>query len=338
MKQKIINNFSGNYKTFFDKYLPNIKPLGGNQYQALCPFHEDKNPSLCFDAKTGKWFCHGCNKKGDIFHFHGKINGLETKGGFPKILRGIADDFGISWEQQKSRIVKTYDYTDTNGKLLFQVCRMEPKNFMQRQPGSNGKWIWNLKGIEPVLYRLPEVLKADEVIIVEGEKDTDNLSSLGFTATTCPMGAKKWKPEYSDSLKGKDVVLIPDNDNEGREHMTRVAQSLNGNAKSLKWLDLPGLPSKGDVSDFIETFHDREQASERLAILIDNAKPYDPPKKVTIDDIILPANHFYQLDVSEKQALLFPWLKEDSINLVSGWRGCGKTWFALGLLDAVSKE
>ncbi|MEA1947003.1 MAG: AAA family ATPase [Thermodesulfobacteriota bacterium] len=97
------------------------------------------------------------------------------------------------------------------------------------------------------------------------------------------------------------------------------------------------LPSKGDISDFIAKFNDKEQAAERLSILIDNAGPYEPPKKVTIEDIILPANQFYQLDVPERQELLFPWLKEDSINLVSGWRGCGKTWFALGVLNAVSK-
>ncbi len=339
MKNKILNHFAGNFKTFFDKYLPKTKQIGGNEYQALCPFHPDKDPSLSINIQTGQYFCHGCNKKGDIFHFYGKINGLHTRNGFPKILKGIADDFGISWEQQKSRVVKTYDYTDTSGNLLFQVCRMDPKDFRQRRPNGKGDWIWKMKGsgVQRVLYRLPEVLRADEVLIVEGEKDADNLFEIGFTTTTSPCGAKKWKPEYNEPLKGKDVILIPDNDNEGREHMARVAQSLNGNVKSMKWLDLPGLPSKGDSSDFIATFSDKEQAAERLAILIDNAKPYEPPKKVSIDDIILPANQFYQLDVSERQELLFPWLKEDSINLVSGWRGCGKTWFALGVLDAVTR-
>jgi DNA primase len=213
---------------------------------------------------------------------------------------------------------------------------MEPKDFRQRQPGSNGNWIWNLKGIEPVLYRLPEVLKADFILICEGEKDADNLSDIGFTATTSPMGAKKWRPGYNDSLKGKDVVLIPDNDNEGREHMARVAQSLNGNAKSLKWIDLPDLPSKGDVSDFITSFSNKEEAAKRLAVMIDQAAHYKPQEKKTIDDIILTTNQFCLLPVSEKEELLFPWLKEDSINLVSGWRGSGKTWFALGILDAVS--
>ncbi|MBW1967395.1 MAG: AAA family ATPase [Deltaproteobacteria bacterium] len=69
--------------------------------------------------------------------------------------------------------------------------------------------------------------------------------------------------------------------------------------------------------------------------LSDNGKQQH--KKVTIEDVVLPIGAFYQLDVSERQEFLFPWLKEDSINLVSGWRGCGKTWLALGILDAVTR-
>ncbi len=341
MKQNILNHFSGNFKTFFDKYLPKTQKIGGSEYKAICPFHDDTDPSLNFNDQSGKYFCHGCGKKGDFLHFYGKINNLDTRRDFRKILKGIADDFGIPWEQQKSRIVKTYDYTDTSGNLLFQVCRMEPKSFRQRRPNGKGGWIWKMKGsgVPRVLYRLPEIQKAktDEIVICEGEADVDSLFNIGFAATTSPCGAKKWRDEYNDTLKGKSIVLIPDNDNEGREHMTRIAQSLNGVTKNLKWLNLPDLPSKGDVSDFIATFKDKEQAAERLAILIDNAKPYEPPKKVTIDDVIISTAEFYQIDVPERHELLFPWLKEDSINLVSGWRGCGKTWFALGILDAVTR-
>ena len=158
---------------------------------------------------------------------------------------------------------------------------MEPKDFRQRQPDGKGEWIWNLKGIEPVLYRLPEVMKASEVTLVEGEKDADNLFERGFTATTCPGGAKKWRDTYSDCLKGKHVILIPDNDLAGREHMAKIGTSLKGCAASLKWLDLPDLPSKGDVSDFIARYDEKEDAAERLAIMIQNAELYQPPKKPT---------------------------------------------------------
>ena len=157
---------------------------------------------------------------------------------------------------------------------------MDPKGFRQRHRNGTG-WVWNLKGVRRVLYNLPAVLKADEILITEGEKDVDELNSRGFTATTSPMGAKKWLPEYNEPLRKKNVVLIPDNDNEGREHMTRVAQSIHGTAKSLKWLDLPDLPTKGDVSDWLEKIEDPDEAGERLSILIDQAKIYKPPKKRT---------------------------------------------------------
>lgn len=197
MKAKLENHFQGNYRTFYDKYLPGAKQIGGDEFQALCPFHEDSNPSLNFNNQKGTYFCHGCGKKGHIFHFYAKLNGLDTRRDFPKILKGIAGDFGIPWEEKKSRIVKTYDYTDEAGEFLFQVCRMDPKDFRQRHRNGDGKWVWNLKDVRRVLYRLPEVCKAQEVLIVEGEKDADTLAGMGFKGTTSPMGAKKWREEYN---------------------------------------------------------------------------------------------------------------------------------------------
>jgi putative DNA primase/helicase len=114
-----------------------------------------------------------------------------------------------------------------------------------------------------VLYRLPELLSADPaeaIYVVEGEKDVDRLRTLGFVATTNVGGASKskngrskWKPEYSQSLKGRDVVILPDNDDVGSNHAKAVAASLVGVARSVKVLRLPDLPPKGDVSDFFES-------------------------------------------------------------------------------------
>jgi len=333
MKQEIQKHFAGDYKRFYEKYLPKLE-----KNKAICPFHDDSTPSFFIKPETGQYYCQGCGKKGDIFHFYGKINGLDTRRDFGKVLRGIANDFGIPWEKQKSKLVKTYNYMDTDGKLLFQVCRMEPKDFRQRQPNNNGGWQWNLKGIEPVLYRMPELVTASEVLIVEGEKDSDNVCGLGFCATTSPMGAKKWRDEYSEVLKGKNVVLIPDNDNEGREHMAKVGASLNGYAASLKLLELPDLPSKGDVSDFLNIFTNKDDAAERLAVMIDNAKPYKPPKTYTIEDAILTTSQLCELVISERKSHLNPFLKESSIGMVFGDRGIGKSFFAEGIADAVTKN
>lgn len=336
MKKNLVKeHFEGDYATFYEKHLQSVKKTGGDEYKARCPFHDDHEPSLNFNNQNGKYFCHGCGKKGDALHFYAEISGLDTKSDFPKILKRIASDFGIPAETVKKRIVKTYDYTDARGEPLFQVCRYEPKGFRQRRK-ANGKWVWDLKGVERVLYRLPQVLRAEEVLICEGEKDADKLAALGFTATTCPMGAKKWRPEYNNSLMGKHIVLIPDNDNEGKEHMALVGASLNGTTASLKLLELPGLPSKGDVSDWIGGITDKEEAAEQLAVMIENAQPYDPPKKATLEDAILETADFTALDLPEKRIFLHPWLTEQSITLLSGWRGTGKTWLAMSILDAVT--
>lgn len=336
-KDTLKDSLRGRYDQFYGKYLPNLKKIGQrNEYQALCPFHDDKNPSFTINAETGEYFCHGCGKKGHAFHFYGKLNSLDTKRDFPKILKGIASDFNIPLEANPLRFVCSYDYTDVDGTLLFQVVRYEPKTFKQRRPTGNSQWSYELNGTKRVLYRLPEVIGASEVLIVEGEKDVETIRGMKFTATTSPMGAKKWRPEYSDYLKDKNVVLIPDNDNEGREHMTQVGSSLNGIAKSLKWVDLPDLPSKGDVSDWAARFSRPEEAAERLAVMIEGAKPYSAPVKHTLEDAVISAADFESLSLPPKRKIL-DIISEQEIILLSGWRGTGKTWVGLGIVDAITR-
>ena len=284
-KRIIEQHFENNYVDFYSKYLPGVKSVGETEHQALCPFHDDKNPSFNFNSSTGQFYCHGCQAKGNIFNFYAKIRGLNVKQNFPDVIGGIANDFGIPFSGAKRKFVKAYDYVDEDGGLLFQVCRFEPKTFQQRRPGGNGNWVWNLDGVQRVLYRLPGVAKANLIIIAEGEKDSDSLCKLGFTATTSPMGAGKWRDDYNVFLKNKEIVLIPDNDNEGREHMRRVAISLQDVAASVKMLELPDLPEKGDVSDFIARAGDEMAAAGGLLALIENAGPYTPPSEKPQDDI-----------------------------------------------------
>src|SRR5579885_1113775 len=117
-------------------------------------------------------------------------------------------------QQWHGRLIATYDYHDNDGKLLFSVRRYAPQHFVQGHFNQSGQWVWNLQGVPLVLYRLPELLKSgnDQVWIVEGEKDVDNLRARGLTATCNPMGAGKWRQEYGEWLRGRDVIVIPDND------------------------------------------------------------------------------------------------------------------------------
>jgi 5S rRNA maturation endonuclease (ribonuclease M5) len=130
----------------------------------------------------------------------------------------------------KAEIVATYDYTDEGGKLLYQVVRFEPKQFRQRRPDGAGGWTWNLKDTRRVLFHLPRLREAIAgdlpVYLVEGEKDVLALERVGVAATTAPMGAGKWRREYTAALAKATIVVVRDRDEAGAAHAAQVAGEL----------------------------------------------------------------------------------------------------------------
>ena len=190
----------------------------------------------------------------------------EDKGGIMAWLRqqGLLNDNG-----KQGKIVTQYDYRDASGKLLFQVVRYEPKDFRQRKPDGKGGWIWNLDGVTPVPYRLPEWKDQEAVFLAEGERDADVLWEWHIPATTNPMGAGKWRAEYNTHFKGKSVVILPDNDRIGEAHARDVARNLIDVAKTVKIIRLPGLAEKGDVSDWMAADGTPERLSEIVGATAD---------------------------------------------------------------------
>jgi 5S rRNA maturation endonuclease (ribonuclease M5) len=216
----------------------------GHSIQSQCPAHDDDNPSLSIkENKDGKILinCHaGCHTQ--------------------HILEALGFNFEILFPQDsrkngQGRIVAEYDYTDENGKLLFQAVRFHPKSFRQRKPKAGGGWSWSLKGVRRVLYNLPSVQKninaGKPVFLVEGEKDAEALIKRGICATTSPMGAEKWKSQYNDSLKAAELIILSDNDLPGKKHAVHITQQLLETAKSIRVLLLPDLKTKEDVSDWL---------------------------------------------------------------------------------------
>ncbi len=236
--------------------LKNVKKNGSNKsFVALCPSHDDQKQSLSITDAGDKILLHchaGCS-----------LENICTALGIKR------NDLFINRIRTKKQIVETYDYRDEASNLLFQAVRFEPKEFRQRRL-ENNKEVWNLKDMRRVLYRLPELLEADKkfpVFICEGEKDVENLRKFGLTATCNPMGAGKWKSEYSESLKGFDCVILPDNDEAGTNHAKQVAKSLLGIAEQVRILQLPDLEAKADVSDWINKGNNVED----LFALLDGA-------------------------------------------------------------------
>lgn len=244
----------------------------GDSWQACCPAHEDLNPSLSISPADDKVLLHcfaECTTEAVVTAL-----GLTMKDLF---IRGHPQSNG------HKRIVKVYDYYDASGTLVHQTVRYEPKDFKQRRPdpAKPGEFIWNLKGVTPVLYHLPLVLQAIQegkrIWLCEGEKDCENLQwhlPPGEIASTNAMGAKYWRKAYTETLRSAHVVILPDNDQAGRERIDKVAQSLHGSVASLKVVDLPGLPAKGDVSDWLSHGH----AGAELQALVEAAPLWTPPQ------------------------------------------------------------
>jgi Protein of unknown function (DUF3987) len=142
----------------------------------------------------------------------------------------------------------------------------------------------------PVIpYQLPDLLKAvaaaQTICIAEGEKKVDLIRSFGFPATCCAGGANKWKHEHSAYLKGADVVLLPDNDPVGREHITAIAENLLfWGVRQIRILELPNLPEKGDVVDW----HAASGSAEEFARLVAAAPVYVPDEAAGPEPLMRP--------------------------------------------------
>lgn len=265
------------HEDFISRFEKKMKTARG--YMVRCPAHEDGKSSLSVGrARDGgvllKCFA-GCQPKDIVAAL-----GLEMKDLFAeekakpfvpvKVAKPQSNGSGKPETNGKPVIEKIYSYTDALGREVYQAIRMKPKTFRQRH-SVNGEWVWNMDGVERVLYRLPEVVKSSQVWIVEGEKDADNLAALGFCATCNVGGAGKWLDGYSEFLRGKEVIICGDNDKPGQDHANMVFDSVATKAKSVRMVKVPGAK---DASDFIELLPKERPARSAFEDLVADAVPH----------------------------------------------------------------
>lgn len=252
--------------------LRNVKQAGDG-FSAQCPAHEDNRNSLSVSVgDDGRilLFCHaGCANDAIC-----SAIGIDLKDLFPS-----------KEKLSTKKIVATYDYTDESGKLLFQKVRYEPKDFRCRVPDGKGGWSWKMTGVRRVLYQLPAVIKSTIVFIAEGEKDCDLLAQHDLVATCNFDGAGKWDSSYNPFFKDKVVYIIPDNDDAGRNHAAHIFSQLKAVAADCKIVELPGLPDKGDVSDYFANGGTIEQFRETAAKAPDGLPESFQTLKVNLSEV-----------------------------------------------------
>lgn len=235
------------------------KGLGGAKktpdgYICRCPCHEDKSASLSL-KETDKGIilncfagCHWEDIKKEVI----RLGLLDTT---PKVQRKSKYD-GATF----------YYYKDLAGATLCRkVKTLDKKMWIERVEG-NG-WVAGLNGMTVPLYNLRAVIDSDIVYLCEGEKDAETLISRGFCATTNHSGANGWAPHFTEQLKGKTVIIIPDNDDAGKKRITKVSRELSGHVKELRVFIPDGVPEKGDITDWINNGGDPSTIFTRSTVV-----------------------------------------------------------------------
>ena len=318
-----------------------------------CPGHDDQRASLSVSVgREGRVLlnCHvGC------------------------ATAAILEAAGLTWPDLHERrnnghsahlgeIVATYDYRDETGAPLFQAVRFVPKDFRQRRPDGAGGWVWSIEGVRRVLYRLPELQGQSYVYIPEGEKDVDRLRELELVATCNAMGASKntdkpkWQAAYTEQLTAagvQHVAVLPDNDDPGRAHADAIARSCHAAGLQMKVVTLPGLSEGGDVSDWLDAGHTREE----LVALVKTTACYEPSAQPVAPPVTTHARRaadqvqvrpvFAKPAVTDGfgqcvlQALLqrpySGWFARGAVHLVAGSSGAGKTSLILDVLPTQAR-
>lgn len=244
-----------NFKDFYSEQIPSLKLNGKPDALGLCPFHDDHNPSLSVNIETGLYNClSNCGAKGSVFDFYMQRHGVA----FLAALKALAAIAGVTdTVTDKSKVVATFDYHNEDGSLLHKKDRIEPgkagrqKDFFFHHT-KDGKRIYQRNG-NPVLYRLNEIIPAQEIYILEGEGKADLLHSWGLTATCLDSGSNsKWRDEYTEVFLGKDIIIVPDKDNPGTTYGRNIITNIKSVAAGIKLIDLPGTAEVNDILDWIK--------------------------------------------------------------------------------------
>ena len=274
-----------------------------------CPNHDDRHPSLKLNPNKNCFLCGPCGISGGSWKFAAFLFHLDAsdKGGITSQLReyGLLGD-GAHLPSRggppraalaapapptkppptdplpdprlhrylalpKHEITAIYPYTDAAGQVRYWKVRYDPKDFRIARPDERGGVAFGLGQVAPMLFRLPRVAAATQVVLAEGEKDVLTAERLGFTASTKPHGAGESIERYAEALRGKDVVICYDNDEGGRRGAGADAEVLLGIPRSLRVI----FPPQGkDLTEWIERGGTREQ----LQVLIAQQPELRPPQ------------------------------------------------------------
>ena len=205
-----------------------------------------------------------------------------------------------------------WDYVDAKGNVLYRKNRVDQprggKTFFYEHVDTDGNWKTGLGKNCHVLYRLPDIIKSDELIFAaEGERCADKLVSWGLTSTS----TKDMVKADLSSLKGRCVIVLPDNDDAGLKCARSAVQAIQEAGGSAITITLPNLPENGDIIDW-------KGSLEELLALIDD------PLRAALSDVAA-------TECNETSGALF----QDNCDPIDLWDTFGPPDLPVGLLPSL---
>lgn len=175
------------------------------------------------------------------------------------------------------RCTGTYEYDDGAGQVIYRTRRLERTGSKKRfvaERLEGGTWVSGLGDVDRLPYRFTDLCQAAEraraagdpeplIYFAEGERKADKLASWGFLATAIAFGCKGWREEYAEAFRRATVIILPDNDDPGRQFAATVKASIEEYGGTAHVIELPGLPAGGDIVDWTGTADDLRALTDK---------------------------------------------------------------------------
>lgn len=238
---------------------------GNGDLTIRCPFHDDPRPSCSVSPTKRCFHCFECERNGTLTQLAMKLQGISKAEAIQH--RAKVAGLEVEYHDPDSKAEAIYPYEDSQRRLLKQVLRYPDKKFVQRRPTPNG-WVYDTRGVKPLLYRLPELEFANTVVITEGEKDADRVTSLKLLdstrseiVATTSGGSDTWSDKLAQRLCGKRVLVMPDSDDAGLKYRDDIVASLETRQIQHCVVTFDGFK---DVSEYLDAPHTATELEQRI--------------------------------------------------------------------------
>ena len=311
----------------------------------------DSTAALTFYEDTNSFFCHSCRRGGSIIDLYMMANGLDpaSSESVSTAITELCKIYNITPSEtpQGTPQKREHVYHNADGSIFGKKVITKKSNGSKTASWyryENGKYIPGLNGAKKPLYMLDRMVKCDSQVffIVEGEKDAETLVKMGLPATTKPDGAReKWNSRFIEPLKGKRVVILTDNDQDGDAAGKEAAKALYDDVEKLKIIPaadiLSNCPHKGDISDIVDMIG-LEAAKKELYRAIEAAEPYTPLTEA--EEVADAMEGFKTADEFTAEPITWLWrgrIPMQYVTFLMSPGGCGKSFLSAVIAAAVSR-